>query len=109
MTLDKNEKRWAAWAALGILVLIALYFWRRYQLAQTNNGTTQPVATPSTQPTLYSTTPGIPDNYLAYNGQPSPVNTLASIYYNIGTSGTLANQLIPLYGLVGFGVGPGVY
>jgi hypothetical protein len=105
MTMSKSEKHLFAWGAIGILIFIALWLWARSQQASS-----VPIAgTPSASqaPTLYSTTPGFPDIGIVYYGQPSPVNTLATLSFNENLPAFVSNQYLPLFGLVGFGQAPG--
>jgi hypothetical protein len=109
MTLDKHEKRWAAYVALAILAIIIFLFVRRGQQVAAAAPVQLGAATPATSPIFFSTTPGIPDSALAYNGQPNAVDTLADLYINDTGPGYVSNGYLPLFGLVGFGSSPGAY
>jgi hypothetical protein len=103
MKLDNHEKRWLMWGALIILFLIGLWLYMRNQAAPVVVGT----PTPDDAPTQYATTPGIPDLSIIYWGQPNPASTVADLQFNVGGPAYLSTGYIPLFGLVGFGSGPG--
>jgi hypothetical protein len=107
MKMEKHEQRWAAYIALAILFLLILLFLRRAQLANASLPVEAPAATPSTTPIFFTTTPGIPDSGLLYNGQPNAVDTIADLYINDTGPGYVSNGYLPLFGLVGFGNSPG--
>jgi hypothetical protein len=113
MTLSADEKRWLMWGALGVLIIVAMWLYSRAQSATPSSIGT--VGNPGTdiviapQPYFGGTTAGLPDSGLIYyGGQPNAVDTVADLYINENVPGYLSNQYLPLFGLVGFGVGPGI-
>lgn len=97
--MDNKQKTYIKAAIVVGFLLLLWYFLKAYGKP--------PIVIPSTgqglnpfQTPYFTTNPGIPDHWSINTGGP-PFNSTANITVNTGTINGLANQYMPMFGLVG--------